>query len=209
MQCLMCGRELGEGCLKDILFSDDLLCSSCRREWKHVPQKFKVNGVPGRSDYLYHSGFSVCLLQYKECGDEALKDIFLQEIKGKLKHRYQGWTLCLMPSSQEKKEERGFDHLRQIFSCTGLSLMEPFEKKTSFVQKELGYQERQQMQTTISLKKGIVLPEKIVLCDDVITTGATLKGALACIDQKCHKIQIYVIGADNQGEIMKKGEEWS
>jgi hypothetical protein len=46
----------------------------------------------GYSEYLYHSMLLPgCLLQYKECGDEALKDVFLYAVKRKkLKRRYRG-----------------------------------------------------------------------------------------------------------------------
>ena len=75
-------------------------------------------------------------------------------------------------------------------------------------QKKASFAGRQQMSEAVSLKEGIVLPEKIVLCDDVITTGATLKGALQCIDLKIHQVRIYTAAADSRDRILKKGEEW-
>lgn len=209
MRCCMCGKKLGESGLRDILYGEDCLCTSCRRQWLHVPQHFLVNGIPSDSDYLYHSGFSSCLIQYKECGDEALKDAFLFEVREKLYRRYRGWSLCLMPSSQEKMAERGFSHLHEMFQCIGLPILEPFEKSGSTVQKELDYQSRQQMKSAIVLKEGFTLPKKIVLCDDVITTGATLKGALRWIDLGLHQVRIYTAAADNTGQMKKKGEEWA
>ena len=209
MRCLLCGKPMEEGSLKDILLSDDVICSDCRRTWIHQRRHFTVEGVKAESDYVYRSGFSSCLLQYKECGDEALKDVFLYEVKKRLKREYRGWTLCMMPSSATKLEMRGFSHLKEIFLSTQLPVMEPFIKNNETAQKKASFAGRQQMSEAVSLKEGIVLPEKIVLCDDVITTGATLKGALHCLDQSRVQVQIYTIAADWQGKKHKNGEEWA
>ncbi|MCH3960800.1 MAG: hypothetical protein LKF53_06595 [Solobacterium sp.] len=208
MRCLMCGRELGECSIRDILFGDDPLCLTCRKQWKYYPQCFYVDGIQADSDYLYREGFSTSLIQYKECGDEALKDAFLQPMIRKLQRRYHGMTLCLMPSSEEKIKERGFSHLMEMYASLGLPMMEPFIKNASAVQKELNYAGRQKITEQISLRKDAVLPEKIVLCDDVITTGATLKGALHCLNRTKHHILIYAAAADNEGKKWKKKEEW-
>lgn len=208
MRCLMCGKMLGEGSLKDILFGEDLLCEDCRRQWCYAPQYFTLSGIKAESDYLYNDAFSSCLIQYKECGDEALKDVFLAAVRKKRMRKYRGWTLCLMPSSQEKMAQRGFSHLAMMYECLGLPVMEPFEKAEQEAQKTQNYAGRQKMQGGIRLKTGIELPQKIVLCDDVITTGATLKGALKCLDLTEHQVQIYTAAADCQEGSRKRGAEW-
>lgn len=69
--------------------------------------------------------------------------------------------------------------------------MEPFEKKDESDQKQKDLKERMKMIDNIVLKEGISLPKKIVLCDDTLTTGSTLKGALSTIDKSNHQIEIY------------------
>ncbi len=196
MRCLMCGKELGESSLRDVVIGDDPLCSTCRRQWEKKRIKFELDGIKGEADYVYNDAFSSSLIQFKECGDEALKDIFLYEVKNRIKRKYRGYTLCCMPSSIEKMNSRGFSHLQEMFSCLNMKMLDPFVKNTNVSQKENPGYLRKNMSHEIQLKNGVVLPKKILLVDDTITSGATLKGAIACIERKQHQIRIYCVSAN-------------
>ena len=101
----------------------------------------------------------------------------------------------LMPSSPQNLERRGFSHLQEIFACVRMPMLEVFTKTDTAVQKELTYEERQQMKEHIILKEGAVIPKKVLLCDDVYTTGATIRGALRALQGiPCQK-QIYTLSA--------------
>ncbi len=196
MRCLYCDKELGQGSLRDIFIGEDPLCYACRKKWQKEPIHFLLEGIEVDADYLYEEAFSSCLIQYKECYDEAFKDAFLFEVKKKLRRRYRGYTLCMMPSSQHKYEERGFSHLYEMFRCIGLPILEPFVKASDISQKGKGKKNRMDMKDAIRCTQS--LPEKIVLCDDTITTGATLCGALSQIDRQKHKIRIYCVSANRK-----------
>lgn len=196
MRCLMCGKELGKGSFRDILIGEDPLCTDCRKQWMKRPLVTKLDGIRMDADYEYDAVFSKCLIQYKECGDEALKNVFLYEVKKKLRRRYRGYTLLLMPSSMKKYQERGFSHLRRMYSCLGLPMMEPFIKKDERTQKEMNREERRKMVHDIILDPAYAVPEKIVLCDDTVTSGSTLRGALSCLDRNRHEIRIYCVSAN-------------
>ncbi|MBR3311705.1 MAG: hypothetical protein IKG15_07815 [Solobacterium sp.] len=189
----MCGKLFGEGSFRDILIGEDPLCESCRSGWIRRRRKFDIEGIPAEGTYLYEVHFSSCLIQFKECCDEALKDVFLLEEKKRLQRKYRGYTICLMPSSAEKEKERGFHHLRLMYACTGLPMLEPFIRLSDTVQKKRTGKERRKMEGEIVLKEGTVLPEKLLLCDDVITTGATIRGALRAIGKGNRKIRIYSV----------------
>ena len=196
MRCLMCGSLMDQGTFRDIFDGSDPLCQTCRQEWQRRKIRFCLDGVRAESSYVYNSAFSRCLIQYKELGDEALKDVFLQEVRSYLKWRYHGYTLCLLPSSAEKQEQRGFSHLAEMFACLKMPVIEPFVKISSRNQKKLGREERLQMKELIRLKEGIVLPQKVLLCDDTVTTGATLLGALSVLPQNVRKVRIYTVSAN-------------
>lgn len=202
MYCLMCGKEKSTGFLNDIIFGDDPLCVECRSKWKRMNHTFQIDGISAFSPYLYEDEFSHCLIQFKECGDEALKDVFLFDMQKEFKKKYRGYTLCLMPSST-LKEARGFSHLQKMFECLKMDILLPFEKVEDSSQKHLSSARRMDMIHGIRLKEQIVLPKKILLCDDTITTGSTIRGALSCLDKDKHNIQVFSISI-NKSWITKK-----
>lgn len=173
-----------------MLFYDDVICSRCRNKFDKVSKDTYINDIPYHYTYRYTKSFSDCLVQYKELYDEALKDVFMYDIRKKFKRKYRGYTLLLMPSSEKRIQQRGFHHLKEMVSCLDMDVLEPFEKIVNVDQKKSGAK-RKLMQQGIALKEGIELPYKILLFDDVYTSGATIQGALSCIDVKRHDIKIY------------------
>lgn len=205
MRCLLCGCEMQQGSLRDILFNEDIICEACRSKWERKKIDFRLDGIRVRSDYVYNDAFSECLIQYKECCDEALKDVFLYRIKDVIRKRYKGYTVCLMPSSTTKLAVRGFNHLAGMYESLGMKMIEPFEKVEEKDQKGAGRMERRNMEHGIQLKPDVQLPKKLLLCDDTITTGSTLKGALRVLDHNSHRIEIYCVSANHFWIQEKKG----
>lgn len=196
MRCLLCGKDyLSEGSLYDMLLNDDPLCHACRKAWLRCSKRVTLEPFHVHSIWTYNEAFSKALFQYKECHDEALAPIFLAPFARRLHFRYHGYTLLLMPSIKAKQEERGFDHLAEIFSLLHLPMLSPFYKSDPSAQKEKTWRQRQQIISHIHRNPNIFLPQKILLCDDVITTGATLKGALHTLDPKRHCIRILTVAA--------------
>ena len=195
MKCLLCGKRTGSSSMPLIsVFSEDPLCWDCRKLWKPYQGRRAIEGIPVDILYDYRSGYSSALIQYKECGDEALKDIFLYPHISRIRRKYRGCTLLLMPSAREKVRQRGFDHLYEMFSCLNMPMLSPFEKRREIDQKGGTRSSRSAMSGNIMLKEGVELPGKILLVDDVITTGSTLRGALRCIDMEKHRIRILCAG---------------
>lgn len=189
MRCLLCEKEMNTD-FYDLFLSEDCICQNCRSMWERKDVHFKISGISGYAPYVYNQAYAGCLVQFKECGDEALKDVFFTKVRKRLKRKYSGYTLLLMPSSKRKREARGFDHLKEMYGSLGLDMMSPFLMKEERDQKNRSAAERRKMADNIALPDNIVLPRKIVLADDTVTTGSTLKGALSCLDREKHDIRI-------------------
>lgn len=198
MRCLMCDRELGYGSIRDIVFAEDPLCMHCRRLWQYKKIRFRFENRTLRSSCIYNEAFSRCLIQYKELADEALKDVFLYHDLKWFRRTYRNRQLIMMPSSSAKMESRGFSHLRRMFECTGMEIAEPFIKLDESDQKQKNRRERLEMENRIILKEDAVLKDRIVLCDDTVTTGSTLKGALKALSDIPLDIEIYTVSANRR-----------
>ena len=197
MHCLICGLEKGDGDIIDILENDDPLCHTCRSSLKHVRFRMKFHGYKLYASYVYDDAFAKILVQYKECFDEALKTVFLYPFRWWLILRFFSYTVCYLPSSKEKIAKRGFHHLEKMFSLLFLRQADLFEKVNDFDQKNRSVEERMRMADNIALKKDCVVPKKILLVDDTITTGASLLGALRCLKGYDCKIVIYVVSVNH------------
>ncbi len=192
MRCLWCGKDT-ERTLSGIFTDDDVLCSVCRAEWRKNTDDVRIGLYRADVLYRYNDAASSVLRQYKELGDEALKDVFLYRHRNRIRRKYRGYTVLLMPSTEERIRERGFHHLAEMYAQTGLPVLDCFEKKDHGDQKNRNRPERQRI--VIRLKEGTELPYRIVLADDVITTGATMRAALSCIDARMHRIRVLSVFA--------------
>ena len=127
-RCLWCGGPLLNGCtISEMMFADDSLCGVCRSQLTPVSHQVKLGGLTVRGLVVYDEAFMKMLVQYKECMDEALQDVFLQPWCAALRRRYRHFTLVPMPSSRAKREKRGFDTIPQLFSGLGLPIVELLE----------------------------------------------------------------------------------
>ncbi len=166
-QCLWCLDAFDpESRLIDCLTTQRVMCLKCHERLSYKPIRFKIGNVVVYSLYEYDEAFSRLLIQYKEMRDIVLKDVF-KELINEVSFRSQQ---VLMPSSQEKIEQRGFHHLQEIF----VDAINPLRKSNHIKQVGLNKEER----SHIHFELIQPVSGKLVLVDDVITTGSTLNEAI-------------------------------
>ena len=188
VRCLYCDEPIVSYTLRSFLLKDDELCPSCRKALKVNRKMIPLGDFEAESFFEYDSLFRSLLLQFKECHDEALKDVFLYDLSEYLELRYHGYQLLFVPSSQKKRKERGFDHLEEIFSGVRLKRAKGLRMKEDLCQEGKDVQERSRMIGNY-VYEGESL-NKILIVDDVITTGSTLKGAYLCMKNRARQIKV-------------------
>ncbi|MBW9212724.1 MULTISPECIES: ComF family protein [Terrabacteria group] len=197
MRCLLCD-ERKNGSLWELFFSKDPLCFECRSSLLRKSICFEFHGVYLRADYVYDVAFSRLLRQFKEQKDEALKSVFLYGLEKKIWWRYRGYTVVFMPSRKDKLQERGFFPLQEIFANIPLQQKTLFKKEGAMDQKDASLEQRLEVGKSISLISDGDIPKRILLVDDTITTGATLKAALDLLKEKEVEIQIYCLSVNQK-----------
>lgn len=191
MRCLLCDGYLHEGrSFISYLLKNDVLCLKCRNSLQKEPINFIFDGVETYCLYPYCEGFKKLLLQYKELYDEKLYSVFLFEDLKKLRKKYKGYTIVFVPSSEENYKRRGFDHLELIFKELKLPILKLFYKDGNHNQNNLNFEKRKEITKHI-FALNIDLPKKILLVDDVITSGSSLRACLNYL--KVLQVKIIII----------------
>ena len=185
-KCLYCQKSLHKQSLMQYMMND-ALCLSCRRSLKIKRKTLQMKSLKITYFGLYEHDLAEALLQYKECMDEALKEMFLSEVKDWIRFHYHNCVFLCAPSSSKALERRGFQHVISMFEQCGVPILDCFEKKTDTDQKQASFQQRSEIADVLVLKQEVDIPDKrLILIDDIVTTGSTLLALQNLIkDKEC------------------------
>ncbi|ADU31870.1 ComF family protein [Evansella cellulosilytica] len=159
------------------------LCGDCER-WKETKPWDELPFVH-RSLYVYNPFLQELLARYKYRGDVALHQIFSHHLK-KLAGRIGDFDIATyIPLSEKRKWERGFNQAEVLGAAFSnkLSLLEKVSKRdVGEKQSKRSRAERlRSLDGAFTLSKdgqGLTIAnKKILLVDDIYTTGATLRSA--------------------------------
>ena len=126
---------------------------------------------------------------FKKRYDRSLTNLFARDISGKLLLLMKAsgedpgeWIVTFPPRSSENRHKYGFDQgeaaTKSISRYTGIPWMKTLRRSGGDEQKELGRGERELNSESLRLaRRADVNGRKIVLFDDIITTGSTVRSA--------------------------------
>ncbi len=135
--------------------------------------------------YAYNSTIRTLLYQFKGCGDYELKDIFFGYAALALHLVYRGYIVVPAPSSKSHNENRGFNQVVAMCECLNLPMGFYLEKRVEAKQSDLSAKERAKIGKYMAYVGPKSLKgKKILLVDDVYTTGSTAKSCLGLLQER-------------------------
>lgn len=170
------------------------ICHHCFVKFKPIFKHFKFEGCSALAIYEYDDFIRSLIYQFKTNLDIALGPLFLERYLH-LIYFYLGYKIALAPSHVSHDLERGFRPVEEIFKVLGLPLINLFIKTNEVKQVELSVEERKEVSKYIKLKENFNLKnQKILLVDDIMTTGSTLKAMVEILkEENVKKIKILVV----------------
>ena len=182
--CKICFKEIGITDFCRFFDSKVCLCQSCQKQLEPKFIKFYVDRYKAISLFEYTEFIKKQIYLFKGCFDYEMKDIFLNLFIKELKLNYQGYKIIAIPSYKNDDEVRGFNHVMEVFKQLGLDMLPIIEKTSHFKQAENRAKKRQEIRKYLAINDNKTLEkERVLIVDDIYTTGATIKAAINLIEK--------------------------
>lgn len=188
--CKVCFKEL------PINNKNVSICGNCFSKFEPIYKKESINRVNYFYIYRYNEFIRSLIYQFKGCYDIELSKCFLERQRIMLKILYHDYLVIPIPSWKDDDNKRGFNHVFEIFSSLNLKMWPCLHKKENIKQSSLNKEQRLKTKN-LSIDKVNLTNKKILIVDDVMTTGSTVKHAIEIIKKKKPKIIKVLILAKN------------
>jgi predicted amidophosphoribosyltransferase len=103
-----------------------------------------------------------------------------------IKLHYRNYYVDPVPSHASRDNERGFYQVEEIFRCSEIPIIKALFKTSDRKQSDLSQEERKNVGETIRWNDEVdITGKKILLVDDVMTTGYTIRACIKIIKPIC------------------------
>ena len=203
--CKICFKEIKIDNMCHIFDKDICLCSKCMDEFDPKFIRFKIDEYNAVSIYEYTPFIKNLIYTYKGCFDYELNKVFLNPFFKEIKIRYKGYKIIPAPSYIKDDEYRGFNHVIEAFKNLGLEILPIIEKTAHHKQAENNSKKRKEIKKYLALKNEISLEnQKILIVDDIYTTGATMKAMIKLAEKLKPKVIKVLVLAKTRDQDYKK-----
>lgn len=168
------------------------MCDQCFLKYQAKFINFKIGKYCGLAIYEYDEAIRELIYQFKGCYDIELGGLFLEQYLKYLRFKYLGYKVVSIPSYYLEDTRREFNHVKEAFNSMKLERLDILEKIDEYKQSNQKHKDRMNIKYHLKVSDiEKVRNKKILIVDDVVTTGSTLKATIDLINQghpKCIKI---------------------
>ena len=203
--CLICFKKVNITDFCRLFNAEIPICQACQTEMEPKFIGFSVDGHKATSIYDYNPFIRKLIYQYKGCYDYELHKVFLDRYAKEIKLRYFDYVVIPIPSYKNEDEERGFNHVVETFKSLGINILNIIEKTEKHKQAVSTFNQRKEVYKYLKLNSHPDLSKKkVLIVDDVYTTGSTMKAAIHLVEKlNPKKIDVLVV-AKTRGKQLSK-----
>lgn len=182
--CKICFNPIEQNTFHSLVFKHPTICHDCLLKLGPVLNTFEIDGVKCIHLYFYNEKIQELLYQFKGCYDYELYSVFLEYYLSYLNFKFKGYEIVPAPSSQKSDKERGFNHVEEMFKFLHLKMNKCIHKTKQRKQADLTTKEREKIGNYLIIDEVDLSNKKILLVDDVYTTGSTIKSMIKVVKEK-------------------------
>ena len=181
--CLICFNKIEKHSLRKIIEKDICCCDNCLNEMNLNLTRLVLDGIKGIGIYPYNDFLRKLIYQFKGCKDYELRNVFLKQYKWLFKMIFYNCVFVPIPSYKSADEKRGFNHVEEIIKTTGVNYVKCIDKTKNIKQSSLTKKSRKSIGQYLSLndKSCLLEGKRVILFDDVLTTGSTMTACIKLI----------------------------
>lgn len=157
--------------------TEEKTCYDCER-WLADPV-FGTVLTDNRSVFHYNEFMKDLIARYKYRGDARLANLFQQPLHTSFMNNFASdYLLVPIPLSKKRLYERGFNQARLLAEQLNAPIIEPLRRVHFEKQSKKTRYERLQTENVFFINDSSeILSKKLLLIDDIYTTGTTLRHA--------------------------------
>ena len=182
--CKICFKRMEIYDMCRLFDADVCVCQQCQDELNPKFKSFRVDGYKALAIYEYTPFIKKLIYQYKGCFDYELNETFLNLYIKEIKLRFHGYKIIPIPSYIEDDKKRGFNHVVEAFKKLDLEVLPIITKTAHQKQADKSAKKRKEINKYLAFNEKIDLKNtKVLLVDDIYTTGNTMKAVINMVEK--------------------------